>query len=203
MMIMMITDFGLFFSRARRGEFLSIRHKKVSLTRKSFVSLNLPDARSPQTTQISTPKLPDDEDRPLEPIEERPTAPVWPGGEIPLLLVSAAPAAGGLDEAGGLEDDEAKFKAPLESILMGESCFLWWLGGERRFLGLPRLLEDVDEAEESVDEALKEGVMEMLGAIDDEFESFCGDLDWSNEMAAAAALFVSCSSFSLFCHSRA
>lgn len=44
-------------------------------------------------------------------------------------------------------------------------------------MGLPRLLEDVDEAEESVDEALKEGVMEMLGAIDDEFESFCGDLD--------------------------
>ena len=88
------------------------------------------------------------------------------GGEIP-LLVSAATEDGGDEADGGLEDDEAKFNAPFESILIGESCFL--LVGERRFLGLPleldEVVEDVDEAE------LKEGVMEMLGAIV-EAESF-------------------------------
>ena len=48
-------------------------------------------------------------------------------------------------------------------------------------MGLPRLFEDVDEAEDNVDEALKEGVIEMLGGIevvlDEEVESFWGDLD--------------------------
>ena len=98
-----------------------------------------------------------------------------PGGEIPLLVSAAAAAADGGDEAGGLDDDEAKFSAPLESILMGESCFLPPLG-ERRFLGLPRLWLEFEEVDEAVDEAeLKEGVMEMLGAM--EVESFCGDLD--------------------------
>lgn len=108
-------------------------------------------------------------------------------GETPLLLllVSAALELGGLEADGGLDEDEARFKAPFESILIGESCFRPDVG-DLRFLGLVRLtpkdeFDDVDEADE------KDGVMEMLGAL----FSLCGDRDCNNEMAAAAALFVS------------
>ena len=79
------------------------------------------------------------------------------------MLVSAAAVDGG-DDAGGLEEEDARFKAPFESILIGESCFL--LVGDRLFFGLPRLtleFEDVDEAVD--DDELKEGVIEMLGAM--------------------------------------
>lgn len=172
-----------------------------------MVAFNSPDALSPHTTHTSTPAKED----------PAVAARCWakPGGDLRLppttglLLVSAAEATiwPGEDEersVGGGEEplEEARFRAPLESILMAEEAGDdLRLGGGDDFFGLVLLL-------------LKVGVMEMIGAVA-AVEGMVpprGDLlllmDLLDRIAAAAALTAaaleeSWSSLSLACHSRA
>ncbi len=85
----------------------------------------------------------------------------------------------------GLEEEDARFSAPLESILMGESCFL---GGDNLLLLLfgPFLAKD--------------GVMETMGAGGGGRED---DDDVALLLSSASATLESCNTLSLFCHSRA
>ncbi len=165
-----------------------------------------PDARSPQTTQISTPKLP--VARPPAPAEvaakdggERP--PTAPPGDL-LWLVSAEAtreveeAEKSVGEEGPDVEGAARLRAPFESILMGEEEDL--RGGEvleSKLLGpLPLTMEGVMETMGAAEEG---GGSEEGGELPP--SSFSGERCLLS--SAAAAAFVSCSSLSLFCHSRA
>ena len=142
--------------------------------------------------------------------------PPLPGGDRLCWLVSAEAsseveeAEKSVGEEGPLPDweEEARLRAPLESILMGEVVdlrggdeVLLELMAERRLFGL-RPLTMEDGVMETTGGGCGSGEVEAAVRLLLLLLSFCGERCFTRRAAAAAAL-VSWSSRSLFCHSRA